>query len=135
MSADRYIIITVAYEPRLDYGRSLEWIAPELTDAGLAMTEDHANAPRPSRTWAGIVDRPTFERFADASHLNDNTAEPTFRLLTEPEHLIARTYTLDGMNWEAGGESPIVYVSVSVSVLPPVYQCEATRPLACTYVG
>jgi hypothetical protein len=52
---------------------------------------------------------PTFERSADAFRLDDKTDEPTFGLLTLPEHLVARTYTIDGMNWEADGECPIIY--------------------------
>jgi hypothetical protein len=134
MVDDRYIMIEVAYGPQLDYGRSLAWVASELEDAGLTLTSDRTTEPRPSRTWAGIVDGATFERFADAYRLDRKTQEPTFSLLTRPERLLARTYSLDGMNWEAGGESPIVYVSVSVSLLPRVYRCEAKR-LAFTYVG
>ena len=135
MTDDRYIVVEVAYEKQLDYGRSLGWLAPELKDAGLIMTEDHTNEPRPSRTWAGIVDGPTFERFTHAFGLANELGEPTFRLLTEPGQIFARTYTLEGMNWEAAaGESPIVYVSVSVGDLPHVYQCQANR-LASTYVG
>jgi len=134
MTDNRYIVIEVAYESEPDYGRSLEWIAPELKDAGLIMTEDYTNDPRPSRKWAGIVDGPTFERFTHAFGLVNQVGEPRFRLLTEPDDMLARTYTLDGMNWEADGESPIVYVSVSVGDLPHVYQCQATR-LAYTYVG
>jgi len=134
MAKDRYIVLEVAYEPQLDYGRSLEWIAPELKDAGLIMTADHTNEPRTSRTWTGIVDGPTFERFADAFGLHDGTVQPRFGLLTEPGQMLARTYTLDGMNWEAAGESPIVYVSLSVSDMPHVYECEADR-LPFTYAG
>jgi len=134
MADDRYMVLEVAYEPGLDYGRSLEWIAPELQNVGLTMTEDHTNEPRPSRSWAGIVDGPTFEQFADAFGLDTQTDRPRFGLLTEPWHMLARTYTLDGMNWEADGESPIVYVSLSVSEMPHVYECETNR-LPFTYTG
>ena len=41
------------------------------------MTEDHAAQPSPSRTWAGIVDRPTFERFANAWQLHAEADEPS----------------------------------------------------------
>ena len=80
------------------------------------MTEDHVAEPSPSRTWAGIVDRPTFERFADAwQQLHAEADEPS--AVTEHEHLATHIYTVDGMNWEAGGESPIVYVTVEVAVV------------------
>ena len=76
------------------------------------MTEDHTDLMRLSRTWAGIVDGPTFKRFADAWHLNDAPCGRTF----------------DGMNWEIGGQSPIVYVSVDVGVPRNGYDPEAHRP-------
>jgi hypothetical protein len=114
-NGDRFITIRVAYDSYPGYGRSLAWIAPDLKDAGLTMTEDHAAEPSPSRTWAGIVDRPTFERFADAWQLHAEADEPS--AVTEREHRATHIYTVDGMNWEAGGESPIVYVTVEVAVV------------------
>ena len=114
-NGDRFITIRVAYDSYPGYGRSLAWIAPDLKDAGLTMTEDHAAEPSPSRTWAGIVDRPTFERFADAWQLHAEADEPS--AVTEHEHRATHIYTVDGMNWEAGGESPIVYVTVEVAVV------------------
>jgi len=116
MTDDRYITITVAYDTLSSYGRSLEWIAPELTDADLTMVEDRADDPRPSRTWAGTVDEPTFKRFADAWHLDHHGDEASEATLTGDGPAVRGTYTFDGMNWEAGGESPIVYVSVHVGV-------------------
>ena len=111
MRGDRYLTVEVAYEPQLGYGRSLEWVAPELRHAGLVMTEDHTNESRPSRTWAGIIGRATFERFARAWNIDYETDLGTS---TEDSHQ-GRDYTFDGMNWEVGGESPIVYVAVNVS--------------------
>ena len=112
MLGDRYVILEVAYEPELKYGRSLQWVAPELNDAGLIMTEDHTNESRPSRTWEGIVDGATFTRFARAWNIDSETDPGT---PTETGRAL-RDYTFDGMNWEADGESPIVYVAVHVSV-------------------
>ena len=119
MGDGRYITIRAAYEQDLHHGPSLRWIAPELKDAGLIMTEDHTDVMHPSRTWAGIVDGPTFKRFADAWHLNDAPRRRTF----------------DGMNWEVAEHSPIVYVSVDIGVVPNAHDPEAHRPapvLACT---
>jgi len=129
MTDDRYIIIRVAYDRQPGYGRSLEWIAPELKNARLRMTEDHADEASPSRTWAGIVDGPTFERFADAWKLGEETDDPTVGILTEDGYLATRAYTFDGMNWEAGGESPIVYVSLHVGVVRDVHEPDASRML------
>jgi hypothetical protein len=102
---DRLITIKVAYERYPSHGRSLAWIAPELTDAGPIMTEDHTDELRPSRTWAGIVNGSTFERFAAAWQLRDETDRPS-SVVTRRGHPATHTYTFDGMNWEAGGESP-----------------------------
>jgi hypothetical protein len=112
MGDSRNITIKVEYERDLHRGRSLTWIAPELKDARLTMTEDHTDGPSPSRTWAGNVDGPTFKRFADAWHLDDTTRKRTF----------------DGMNWEIGGHSPIVYVSLSVGVVQDGHDAEARHP-------
>jgi hypothetical protein len=114
---DRYVVIRAAYERHLRYGRSLEWIAPELREAGLTMAEDRADEPACSRTWAGIVDGATFERFADAWRLDAKPHDRTLSLVTDAGDLDMRAYTFDGMNWEAGGESPIVYVSLLVGVV------------------
>ena len=71
----RYITITVQYDRQPIYGRSLEWIAPELKDSALTMTEDQLDDPTPSRTWAGLMDGPTYERFAKAWRLPKDTDE------------------------------------------------------------
>jgi hypothetical protein len=117
MIADRYIVIRVAYDRHPSYGRSLRWIAPEMRDAGLALTEDCSAGLSPSRTWEGFVDGATFERFADAWGLCLTPSERTLGLVPGVGHQAMRAYTFDGMNWEVGGESPIVYVSVVVGVV------------------
>ena len=83
------------------------------------MTEDHTSTPNPSRTWAGIVDGPTFKRFADAWHLNDAT----------------RARTFDGMNWEVDGQSPIVYVSLYIDFVGDRYDAEARHTHRFSYTA
>jgi hypothetical protein len=90
----------------------LTWIAPELRDAGLEVTDDQLDQATPSRSWAGVVDGPTFKRFARAWRLDDAERSP-------------RTYVFDGMNWEAAGASPIVHVVVCVGDAPA--ESRATR--------
>jgi hypothetical protein len=114
MRDPRFIVITVQYERQPGYGRSLGWIAPELEDAGLTLLEDQTDDVRPSRKWAGIVDGSTFERFATAWRLRDETSGPSSSPRTRDGPHLARSYAFDGMNWERGGESPIVYVSLHV---------------------
>jgi hypothetical protein len=114
MVGSQYIAITVRYEPGASYGTSLAWIAPELRAARLALIEDHLDDPMPSRTWAGSVDGRTLEPFAKSWALpreNDGGSAP------EHEDGNASTTcerTYDGLNWEVGGESPIISVSVQV---------------------
>jgi hypothetical protein len=114
MRGPRFIVISAQYERQPGYGRSLGWIAPELEHAGLIMLEDRMDDVRPSRTWAGIVDGFTFERFAKAWHLHDETAEQSSSSAIQDGQHHARSYVFDGMNWERDGESPIVYVSLHV---------------------
>jgi hypothetical protein len=111
----RHITITVRYErrPRRD-GRSLQWIAPELKDSALTITEDQLDGPTPSRTWAGLVDGPTYDRFAEAWRLPKDTDETTSQTASDDRELATHAYTLDGMNWETVHESPIVCVSLQV---------------------
>jgi hypothetical protein len=110
---DRFLIIKVTYDRHPECAQSLESIAPELKDAGLSLIEDHTDGPSPSRTWAGIVHAPMFERFADAWQLHDETNEPT--LGNADRHPTMRAQTLDGMNWEPDGGSPIAYVTLHVA--------------------
>lgn len=103
---DRYITITAAYETGANSQPSLDSMAPELKDAGLRLVAE-CGGPRPSRVWTGVVDHPTYERFAAAWQLppeirDGASAAPYFR-------------TYDGLNWETDGRSPIIYVSLSVS--------------------
>ena len=114
MAGLQHITITARYEPRVSYGTSLSWIAPELRDAGLALIDDHLNDPMPSRTWAGSVDGRTFERFAKSWGLPRENAVGSASKGDDGEDTAAYARTYDGMNWEVGGESPIISVSVNV---------------------
>jgi hypothetical protein len=114
LTRGRYIVIKVAYDRHPSYGRSLEWIAPELRDAGLSLIEDHTAGAKPWRAWAGSVSDDTFDRFSVAWGLDAKPDEGTSDVVTNEGRLSLHSYTLDGMNWERGGESPIVYVSVLV---------------------
>jgi hypothetical protein len=129
MTPDRYIVIRVAYDRHPSYGRSLAWIAPELRDAGLSLTEDRAAEPSPSRTWEGFVDGATFQRFADAWGLDHKPHERTFGFVPEAGHVPMSAYTFDGMNWAIGDESPIICVSVLVGATNAHHGAEVDRSL------
>jgi hypothetical protein len=128
----RFVVISVAYDRHAGYDASLEWIAPELKDAGLSLIEDHTDGPSPSRTWAGTADGPTFERFADAWQLDDETNEPT--LADADGHPSVHTYTFDGMNWETAGESPVTYATLHV-VIRDEHKPHAHHPPPFTHLG
>jgi len=118
MSVPRLITVTVWYERRSAHARSLEWIAPELGDAHLTLVEDQAESERPFRTWTGLVDGPTFERFARSWRLEDSTGSgPDSSNHNQNASQVPRSYEFDGLNWEADGESPIICVTVQVSDL------------------
>ena len=71
--------------------------------------------------WTGIVDGPTFERFANAWQLLDGT----------DGRAPAGFYVFVGLNWESDGESPIVCVTLKVFGLESA-AAEVGRPSAGT---
>jgi len=99
---DQYFIsLKVKYEPSAtDLHRSLSWLAPELVHARLALAEDTSDV----RTWTGVVDAGTLAWLADAWDLEDESHDCTF----------------DGMDFESGGWSPVVWVSLGVRELDAV---------------
>jgi hypothetical protein len=127
MTGSQHIAITVRYEPRTSYGTSLAWIAPELRDAGLALIEDHLGDPMPSRTWAGSLDGRTFERFSKSWRLPRNNEHGSATKLDDGNDSGSYERTYDGMNWEVGGESPIISVSVQVGPDSHVDASKASR--------
>jgi hypothetical protein len=118
MVGAQHIAITARYEPRTSYGTSLGWIAPELRGAGLALIEDRLGDPMPSRTWAGSLDGRTFERFAKSWRLPRKNEHGGATKLDDCNDMASYKHTYDGMNWEVGGESPIISVSVEVGPDP-----------------
>jgi len=79
--------------------RSLGWLAPELVHADLTLTEDEN-----VREWSGVLDNDTYAQLADAWGLDGQF----------------RSHVFDGLEWDSGGSSPIVWVSSRVSKLDPV---------------
>jgi hypothetical protein len=91
---DHYLInLQVKYEPyATDVQRSLSWLAPELVGAGLTLVTEGDDW----RKWAGVIDADTHARVSAAWSLEDG-------------HRV-----FDGMAFETGGSSPIVYVSLGI---------------------
>jgi len=108
---DRYVILEAEYEPHAkDAERSLRWLVPELVEAGLTMTEHTPGV----RNWAGVIDGDTYERFAAAWDLG-NKADARNGGVPTDGHLAQHSYTWDGMEWDLGGWSPIIWMNLKVS--------------------
>ena len=129
MADRRLVTVTVVYERHARCAPTLEWIAPELKDAGLTLIEDHPKALHPSRTWAGTVEGPALARFADAWERGDERNEPT------SDDLDAHAYIFDRVNRKPGGESPIVSVTIQVGAAEGAYRAQQRHPLPFTYIG
>jgi hypothetical protein len=109
---ERYVTLVAALEPdAADWVRSAGWLVPELADAGFTLTED---APD-SRKWAGVVDGDTYARFAEGWGLEDKLSEATLGMPGEHGDLASYGHTFDGLEWESGGSSPIVWMRLTVS--------------------
>ena len=101
MAKQYHILLSVKYGPdATSVQRSLAWLAPELAAAGLTLAErDHV------RTWAGVLDAESYAPLAAGWGLDEHRSH---------------RYTFDGMEWEAGGSNPIVWVSLDVTRLDSV---------------
>jgi len=134
LTEDRFIILRIAYERHAARGPSLEWIAPELKDAGLSLIEDNRDGWNPSCEWAGLVNGPTFDRFATAWHLEDENDEPASD--NADGYTMMHAHTLDGMNWESQGLSPVIFATVHVWGGRSEHEPTASHPpLPFTHVG
>jgi hypothetical protein len=78
------------------------------------LLEDRADDERPTRTWCGIIDDTTFKRFAQVWGLRPDTGQPDRPIPDASRHRRVRSHVFDGMNWESGGVSPIISVTVLV---------------------
>jgi hypothetical protein len=152
---ERYIILDVDYRHVTDYGRSLEWLAPELKDApGLVMTEDDTESENGNvycgrckrwmswldvddedkpcvdddghelvtlhRKWAGTIPESTYQKLVSDWSLDSDESEPNLGMLTEFGHLESLSFSFDGMDWNAGGETPIDHADLRVSAYAEV---------------
>jgi hypothetical protein len=122
MLQPRHIKLTVLFDSQTSAEHTLRWIAPELYRARLTMTDDHAEGTARSRTWAGTVDDVTFRRFASAWKLIDENGEPAGK--DDDRRTATTACTLDGMNWEVEGRSPVVWASVQISPCDAAEACE-----------
>ena len=114
---DRFVILAVDYEPDATGAqRSLGWVAPELVHTGLTMIKDMLGV----RKWAGVIDHKTYERFVES--------------WGGDAHLTNYRHTWDGMEWEPGGSSPVVCVTLTGLLRLPGVE-PVKRNLPFVYVG
>lgn len=117
-----YLILDVEYNPDPCYGRELGWLAPPLKDEPeLILTEDDEKdfgdgSIIDHRKWAGIVSADGWAKLTREWSIDPDGGEPNGGMITEYGHLAARAYGWDGMGWNLGGNSPIAYVSLYVSI-------------------
>ena len=108
----RYVILVAAYEAEAgDWWRTLGWLVPELVDAGLTVVEDTPG----SRKWAGAIDGDTYARFAKGWGLENKPSEANLSMPGTPVGLASYSYTFDGLEWQSGGSSAIVWMRLTVS--------------------
>jgi hypothetical protein len=109
---ERHVTLVAALEPgREGWAPSPGWLVPELADAGLTLTEDSPDL----RKWAGVIDGDTYTRFAAGWGLETKPSEANLGMPGEHGELARYRYTFDGLEWESGGSSPIVWVRLTVS--------------------
>jgi len=82
----------------------------------------------PSRTWACVVDEQTFARFAKSWGLQRGNNGDSASKLDDGTENTPYTQTYDGMNWQLGGKSPIISVSVEVEPGPADTTSPPTSP-------
>jgi hypothetical protein len=109
---ERYVNFVAADElDQADRVCAPEWLAPELVDADLTLTEDTHD----SRTWAGVIDGDTYARFAEAWGLENKPSELNLSGPSEHGDLASDSHAFDGLEWESAGSSPIVWMKYTVS--------------------
>lgn len=87
---------------------------PEINYADLTMVGDRIDDTRPSRTWHDVVDRATFERFANAWRLHDATGRLEVCESHGDNRQPARSFVFDDLNWYTDGEPPIIRVGLQI---------------------
>ena len=109
---ERYVILVAAYEPdATDWARSPGWLVPELVDVGWTLTEDTPDL----RKWAGVIDGDSYARFAEGWGLDEKRCEANLGMPGEHGDVASCSYTFDGLEWESGGYSPVVWMRLTVS--------------------
>jgi hypothetical protein len=67
------------------------------------------------RKRAGVIDGETYLRFAEGWGLENKRGEANLDMPGEHGDLASYSYTFDGLEWESGGSSPIVWMGFTVS--------------------
>jgi hypothetical protein len=128
----RYVILAAAYEPDApNCARSPGWLVPELVDAGWTLIEDTPD----SRKWAGVIDADTYAGLAEGWGLENRRSEADLSMPGEHRNLASYSYTFDGLEWESGGSSPIVWMRLTVSEPVDTGPQPVERQLAFVWQG
>ena len=68
------------------------------------------------RKWSGAIPESVYQKLVSDWSIDSDDSEPNMGMLTEYGHLEGYRFHWSGMDWNSGGETPIQYVSLSVSV-------------------
>lgn len=97
-----------------------EWTETEGDEEYQAPTdaEDYANGQH--RKWTALLSDDDWEAVCadQIIDLDEDTLEPTMGSLTELGHLPAFAINWDGMDWNVGGITPVIFAQMYVSPLP-----------------
>jgi hypothetical protein len=128
----RYVTLAAAYEPdATDWVRSPGWLVPELVDARWTLIEAAPN----SRSYAGVIDADTYARVAEGLSLERKRGEANLSTPGEHGNLASYSYTFDGLEWESGGSSPVIWMRLTVSEPVNTDPQPVERPVAFRVAG
>jgi hypothetical protein len=67
------------------------------------------------RRWDGVIDADTYARVAEGLGLETRRGEANLSMSGEHGNLASYSYTFDGLEWESGGSSPVIWMRLTVS--------------------
>jgi hypothetical protein len=82
-----------------------------------------------------VIDADTYARFAEGRGLQNRRGEANRVMPGEHGSLASYTYCFDGLEWESGGTSPVVWMRLTVSEPVTTDSQPVERRLAFVWQG
>lgn len=97
-----------------------EWTETEGDEQYQAPTDSEEYENGQHRKWTALLSDEDWEAVCvdQIIDLDDDTLEPTMGSITELGHLPAFAMNWDGMDWNVGGVTPVIFAQMYVSPLP-----------------